>query len=314
MSINRPRRDIANVIARCILPLVMTHSEILKNIRRIEITTSRIVNEYFSGQYHSAFKGRGMEFDEVRQYIPGDDVRDMDWNVTARYAVPHVKRFREERELTVMLLVDVSPSTVFGSTNKLTSHLAAEVGAVLAFSAMKNNDKVGLALFSDEVEEYLPPKKGRNHVLAILRTAVYHTPRGRGTDLAKALSYISRIQKKRAVIFLLSDFHAPLPEREIDMTNRTHDLVAVRLSDPRECSLPAVGILECADAETGKIARIDTFDRRARERYERACTERSEARTLFFRRHAVDTVTLSTGTDYAPLLARFFRRRGSLHR
>lgn len=290
----------------------MTHSEILKNIRRIEITTSRIVNEYFSGQYHSAFKGRGMEFDEVREYTPGDDIRDMDWNVTARYAAPHVKRFREERELTVMLLVDVSPSTMFGSMPKLTAHLAAEVAAVLAFSAMKNNDKVGLLLFSDTVEKYIPPKKGRNHVLAILRTAVYHRSRGHGTNLAAALSYISRIQKKRAVIFLLSDFHAVFPEREIDMTNSAHDLIAVHCSDPREYSLPPVGIMECRDTESGTVTMIDTFDRRARERYAKAANERDAARTRFFRRHAVDTVSLSTGTDYAPLLARFFRRRGSL--
>ncbi|MBI4976825.1 MAG: DUF58 domain-containing protein [Spirochaetes bacterium] len=285
------------------------HKEIIKNIRRLEIKTSRVVDEFLSGQYHSVFKGRGMEFDEVREYVPGDDVRDMDWNVTARYGIPFIKRFREERELTVMLVVDTSASTAFGSSGRAKSDLVSEIAATLAFSAIKNNDKVGLILFSSVVEKYLAPKKGKNHILNIIREIVYHKPAHKGTSLSAALEYVNRVQKRKAVVFLISDFFDAEPSREIRMTNRRHDLIAIPVDDPRERELPAAGIVELADAETGETMTIDTFDRETRMQYTMYNERRIAKRTEFLKRSSVDAMPLSTDRDYVHDLVRFFKMR-----
>ncbi|MFM8715439.1 MAG: DUF58 domain-containing protein, partial [Spartobacteria bacterium] len=225
--------------------------EILKKIRRIELRTRRLVNSIFAGQYHSVFKGRGMNFEEVREYAPGDEIRSIDWNVTARMNVPYIKKFTEERELTVMLLVDVSASGLFGSIELSKRELAAEVASILAFSAINNNDKVGLLLFTNEVELFIPPKKGRLHTLRLIREMLYFEPKGRGTNLAGALDYMNRVTSRRAVVFMISDFMAPDFTKALTVTSRRHDLVAMPVTDPGESDLPDVGIVTLEDAETG---------------------------------------------------------------
>jgi uncharacterized protein (DUF58 family) len=287
----------------------MIPAEILKKVRQIQISTRRTVNDVLAGQYSSVFKGRGMEFDEVREYQVGDDVRTIDWNVTARTGHPYVKRFVEERELTVMLLVDVSGSGAFGTTERLKSELAAELCALLAFSAIKNNDKVGLILFSDRVELFVPPKKGKRHVLRVIRELLYFEPAGRRTDINAALEYLNRVASRRAVAFLVSDFIADDFELHLRLANRRHDLVAIAITDPREIELPRIGLLEIEDAETGERTVIDTWSRRAMRRYTDAATRRLETRRRMFRRLGVDSIEINTGAPYVPELIKFFRMR-----
>jgi uncharacterized protein (DUF58 family) len=287
----------------------LSSQEILKKVRRIEIRTNRLVNESLAGEYHSVFKGRGMEFDEVREYTPGDDIRTIDWNVTSRMGHPYVKKFVEERELTVMLVVDASASGDFGTVGSTKRSMAAEVCALLAFSAIRNNDRVGLLIFTDREERYVPPRKGRNHVLRVISEVLTFQPRGKGTDLAMALESLARGIRRRSVAFVVSDFLCADFERELRLANRKHDLIALSLSDPRESELPAVGILELEDAETGRRILVDTWDRAGRKRFQELALERREVRRRLFRQNEVDFVELSTSLPYDAPLIRFFRER-----
>ncbi|HYW68387.1 MAG TPA: DUF58 domain-containing protein, partial [bacterium] len=235
----------------------MIPQEILKKIRRIEIRTRRLVADVFSGEYQSVFKGRGMEFTEVREYLPGDDIRSIDWNVTARTGTPYIKKFEEERELTIMFVVDASGSGAFGSVSRFKAELAAELCAVLAFSATRNNDRVGLVMFSDRIEKVVPPQKGRRHVLRVVRELLYSTPEGTGTDIPMALDYLANVVRRHAVVFLVSDFQTSGYDRALAVANRRYDLIAVDVSDPREQELPRVGLVELEDAETGERISVD---------------------------------------------------------
>jgi len=272
-----------------------------------------MVAETFSGQYRSVFKGRGMNFEEVRQYQPGDEVRSIDWNVTAKFSEVHgdayVKKFTEERELTVMLVVDVSASGEFGSVYLSKRELAAEVACLFAFSAIRNNDKVGLILFSDHVELFIPPKKGRLHTLRLIREILYFEPKGRGTQPAAALQYMNQVLHRRSVVFLISDFQAPDFSRELSVSSRRHDLIAVPIIDPREEELPDVGLLTLEDAETGEQIEIDTSNRATRLGFLKAADEQASERLRDFRRKRVDTISLKTDQDYIPALRAFFRTR-----
>lgn len=283
--------------------------EILKKIRRIELRTRRLVNAGFAGQYHSVFKGRGMNFEEVREYAAGDEIRSIDWNVTARMNAPYVKKFTEERELTVMLVVDVSASGTFGSVELSKRELAAEVASILAFSAINNNDKVGLLLFSDDVELFIPPKKGRLHTLRLIREMLYFQPKGRGTNLAGALDYLNRVINRRAVLFLISDFLTPDFSKALTVSSRRHDVVAMPVSDPGESVLPDVGIITLEDAETGQQIDINTGSKSVR----RGLTDLDELRRKslerLFRSRRVDIVRLSTTEDYLLPLRAFFEQR-----
>jgi uncharacterized protein (DUF58 family) len=283
--------------------------EILKQVRRIEIRTRGLVNEVFSGEYHSVFKGRGMNFAEVREYQYGDDIRSIDWNVTARSGAPFVKVFEEERELTVMLLVDVSASGDFGTRERLKGEMAVEICALLAFSAIKNNDKVGLVIFSDRIEKFVPPRKGRRHVLRVLRELLYHEPEGRGTDITAALDYLNHVQKKKAVTFLVSDFQDEGFERALSIAGRRHDVVAVRVSDPRERTLPPLGWMELEDPETGERVMVDTSDVDFRQRFAERVEGRRAELDRALRRSKVDVVDVETGRPYVEPLMRFFRER-----
>ncbi len=299
--------------------------EILEKVRHIEIRTGRLARETFAGQYHSVFKGRGMDFDEVREYVPGDEVRAIDWNVTARTGRPFVKKFREERELTIVLLVDLSASGHFGSVAQSKRELAAEVAAVLAFAALRNHDKVGLILFTDEVEQYVPPRKGRSHVLRVVREILFLAAQRRGTDIVRALEYANRVLKRRAVLFLLSDFLLPpgaAPrlargtrggafERTLEITARRHDLVGAVVSDPRELELPDVGRVLLEDAESGEQLEVDTSDARVRQRFAEAARARRAAVLQVLRGAGVDTLELDTSLPYLTPLLRFFQRRAS---
>ena len=283
--------------------------EILRKIRRIEIRTRKLVNESLAGGYHSVFKGRGMEFSEVREYQVGDDVRSIDWNVTSRMGHPFVKKYVEERELTVILLVDASASGQFGSVEQAKSEVMAEICALLAFSAIQNNDRVGLILFTDQVEKFVPPRKGQRHVLRVIREVLYHRPQGRGTDLAAALEYLGRVIRRRAVVFLVSDFLTEGFDRQLRIANGTHDLVALWVQDPREVDLPPVGMLALEDAETGEVRVVDTQSAALRRAFHDAAEEgRGELRGLF-RRLSIDSVELSTGEPYDIPLVRFFEER-----
>jgi uncharacterized protein (DUF58 family) len=300
--------------------------ELLRTIRRIEIRTRHLVNDSFAGAYQAIFKGRGIEFDAVRQYQPGDEVRNIDWNVTARMGSPYVKRYVEERELTVMLAFDASASGHFGTAGQLKRELAAELGAVLAFSAISNNDKVGLLAFSDRTELHIPPRKGRRHVLRLIRDLLVLKPDGRGTDIPLALHRLNRVLKRRAIIFLLSDFLLPPPspatrgtndgyERALLVTNRRHDLVAVTVNDPREFAWPPAGILALQDAETGAITWADSSNPAWRQAFARRAAEHRAARDRHLRRAQVDRVDVTVGQDYtAPLLAFFDARARRLNR
>ncbi|MGA1237670.1 MAG: DUF58 domain-containing protein [Limisphaerales bacterium] len=288
----------------------MIPRELLRKIRQIEIRTNRLVTETLSGQYHSVFKGQGMNFDEVREYQPGDDVRAIDWNVTARMNHPFVKKFVEERELTVMLLVDLSGSGLFGSVDQSKRELAAEVASVLAFSAIRNNDKVGLILFTDRVEKFIPPRKGRRHVLRVIREILFFEPEGRGTDLGHALDFLLRVAVRRTVSVVLSDFIGqPLGGGRLRQAARRHDLVAVQIADRHEMELPDLGRLVLEDAETGEMLEINTGDVRSRRRFvERR--EREQAEFLKALRSAsIDAIQLRTDQPYAAVLGRFFEMR-----
>lgn len=288
----------------------MIPADLLKKVRRIQIVTAAMVNDLFAGQYHSAFKGRGMEFEEVREYQPGDDVRTIDWNVTARAGRPFIKTFREERELTVLLLVDISASQNFGTRENLKSELVAEVGATLALSAIQNNDKIGLALFTDRIESVVPARKGKRHVLRVIRELLYHEPKGRGSDVAGAMEYLSRVQNKRAVVFVVSDFRCPDFLQPLRVLRRRHDVVPIIVSDPRESVLPNVGYLELLDPETNEQVLINTRSRRVRRRFaERATAERARLLRMF-RRLRIDPIELQTGESFVEPLMRFFRKRG----
>jgi uncharacterized protein (DUF58 family) len=291
--------------------------EILRKVRHIEIRTRRLVNDSLAGEYHSVFKGRGMNFDEVREYVPGDEVRTIDWNVTARAGKPFIKKFVEERELTLMLAVDVSASGDFGSGEQSKREMAAELASVLAFSATHNNDKVGLILFTDQVELYVPPRKGRRHVLRLVREILGFQPKRPGTDVVKALDFLNHVLSRRAIVFLVSDFQSDQdPEvataalrRAIRQTSARHDLVAMHVHDPREQDLPDFGLLAVEDAETGELLELDTGDEQVRRRFAQLALENADRLRRAFNGEAVDSLSLSTGQPYLPTLLNFFKHR-----
>jgi uncharacterized protein (DUF58 family) len=290
-------------------PTSTASKELLKKIRRIEIRTSHLVNDALAGQYHSAFKGRGMEFEEVRPYQIGDDVRTIDWNVSARYGEPFVKIFREERELTVMLVVDLSASQEFGTNEQLKRELVAEIGATLAFSAIKNNDKIGLVGFTDHVEKFVPPRKGTGHVLRVIRELLAFEPERRGTDLTAALDHVSRILRRRSVVFVISDFQDHGYERSLRMAKRRHDVILVNVHDRRERGLPGAGLVELLDRETGRRIVVDTSSARWRRAYEEVTRAAAEARTARLRQLRLDCIDVETGSSFVEPLVRFFRTR-----
>jgi uncharacterized protein (DUF58 family) len=283
--------------------------EILKKVRQIEIRTNRLVDTMLGGEYHSAFRGRGMEFEEVREYQPGDEIRTIDWNVTARAGHPYVKVFREERELTVVTLVDVSLSERFGSGPQEKAELAAEFSAVIAFSAIRNGDKVGTMLFTDRVEKYIPPKKGKSHVLRLIREILDFRPQHRGTDLEAALGFLAKVLRRRATVFLISDFIAADFERALAAVRGKHDVIAVRTSDPRETQLPDVGLITLEDAETGVVVVVDSRSRRVRDLFQsRGAAARSEQDDLL-RSLEIDELEITTGKPYIKELSNFFKMR-----
>ncbi len=292
----------------------MIPREILKQVRRIEISTRGLVNEVFSGEYHSVFKGRGMNFAEVREYQYGDDIRSIDWNVTARAGAPFVKIFEEERELTVMLVVDVSASGDFGTSDRFKGEVAVEICALLAFSAIKNNDKVGLIIFSDGIEKFVPPRKGRRHVLRVLRELLYHRPQGKGTDIAAALEYLNHVQRKRAVTFLVSDFQDRDFDKPLAVAGRRHDLIAVRIVDAREEELPPLGFVEMEDPETGRRVVVNTSKASFREAFRAKVAARREDLDRRLRRSKVDVIDIHTGEAYEKPLMRFFQERARRRR
>lgn len=287
----------------------MIPRELAKKIRYIQIYTSKAVNDLLAGEYHSVFKGQGMEFEEVREYQIGDEVRSIDWNVTARMGEPYVKRFREERELTVLFAVDLSASGDFGSTDKLKNEAAAEICALLAFSAIKNNDKVGLVVFTDSVELFVPPAKGTSHVLRLIRDLLGFKPRQARTDIAAAVDYLGKVAQKRAVVFLVSDFLESGFERALRTVSKRHDVIAVSITDPVEVRMPDVGLVELEDAETGELIEIDTSSAAFRKRYEGLGAERSGRLQELFRGMDIDQVEILTGRDYVRDLVAFFRTR-----
>jgi uncharacterized protein (DUF58 family) len=291
--------------------------EILKKVRRIEVRTNRLVNDSLAGSYQSVFKGRGMNFDEVREYVPGDDIRTIDWNVTARTGIPHIKKFTEEREMTIMLMIDISGSGDFGSVNSSKREMMAELGSVLAFSAVRNNDKVGLILFTDAVELYVPPKKGRGHILRIIREILFFEARGRKTDLKVPLDFTSQVIKRKCVAFLISDFCLPnsfdedLKELQpkLQISNRRHDLIAMIVSDPREFELPDVGWITLEDAESGEQVDLNTSDPTIRQQYQAMAEARQKTVQKTLRSAGIDRLDLFTDTSYLPALLSFFRAR-----
>lgn len=287
----------------------MLNKELLKQVKQIEIRTKGLVNQVFSGEYHSVFKGRGMEFSEVREYQIGDDIRNIDWNVTARFGHPYIKVFEEERELTVMLLVDMSGSQVFGSGEKTKQQIAAEISAILAFSALKNNDKVGLIIFTNETEKYVSPRKGRSHSLRIVRDLLSFEPSGNKTDIKSALEYFNHAVKKRCIVFLISDFIDDGYERILKIVGKKHDLVGIVLNDPRENVMPKVGLVKFRDAETGEIRFIDTDDRKTQTWFAAQNLRRMEQRRSLFIRSRLDSININTSVSYIKPLVEFFKMR-----
>ena len=290
--------------------------EILKKVRQVELRTRRLVTDALAGEYHSVFRGRGMDFDEVREYSPGDEVRLIDWNVTARTGTPFIKKLREERELTILLAVDVSASGKYGSNNQSKRELAAEIASVLAFSAIRNRDKAGLLLFSDEIEQFIPPNKGRQHVLRVIREILFCAPRRRGTDVASALDFCNDVLRRRAVIFLISDFIESEEafmrlRRLLRLTNKRHDLVLLHLRDRHEEELPAVGLLTLEDPETGEVMEVDSNDHRVRNAFSLLARERMDQFRRAARQAGVDTLELRTGEPYNKALYSFFQNRAS---
>ena len=292
----------------------MISKEVLKKVRQIEIRTSSIVNSVLSGAYHSSFKGRGMEFAEVREYYPGDEIRDIDWNVTARHGSPFVKKFVEERELTVILVVDASSSGEFGSQGEMKGEVMATISALLAFSAIKNNDRVGLLIFTSQVEMFIPPQKGKKHVLRVIRELLYFKPKEKGTNLSGALEYLNKILKRRAVVFVVSDFATGDFEQPIKMLARRHDGVAITVWDPREKEIPDVGFIELEDAETGEIVLVDTSDDEFRKTFKKEAQKESALLKRLFRRLQIDFVEILIQPKYDdtihPLLE-YFRKRAA---
>jgi len=287
----------------------MLTKELLKQVRQIEIRTKGLVNHLFSGEYHSVFKGRGMEFSEVREYQFGDDIRNIDWNVTARFGHPFIKVFEEERELTVMLMVDISGSLMFGSVSKTKQRIAAELSAILAFSALKNNDKVGLILFTDKIEKFVPPRKGNKHVLRIIREVLSFEPEGNATDIKAALEFMNSAIKKRSIIFLLSDFMDEDYEKILRVVGKKNDLIGVVLDDRRENEIPPIGLIKFTDAETGEERWIDTSSQRVRSMMQRARKEAIAKRNSTFITSRLDRIHVQTGEDYIKPLVQFFRMR-----
>ena len=300
----------------------MLPKDIIENVRRIEITTKRLVTDVFAGQYQSVFKGRGIEFDEVREYQPGDDVRSIDWNVTARTGVPHIKKFVEEREMTVMILVDASRSCRFASVRQLKSRLAAEVAAVLSFSAIRNNDKIGLMFFTDEVEKFIPPRKGSSHVLRLIREILCFEPKGQGTNISSALQFMSRVTTRKTVTFVISDFFEPDGEaldsggkpsprytKALRVANKRHDVIAVTLNDPRETMLPDCGLIVLEDAETGQAYTVDSSHPLVRREYAGRAQAMGDRRSRLFRSLNMDHIDVSTQGSFADHLVRFFAMR-----
>jgi len=292
----------------------MLPKEVIRKIRGIEIRTKRLVNDVFSGEYHSIFKGRGMEFMEVREYQPGDDIRIIDWNVTARYGYPFVKKFKEERELTVIFLVDASSSGQFGTKERLKEEIAAELCSVLAYSATKNNDKVGMVIFTDRIEKYVPPKKGRYHVLRLIREVLYFKPEHKGTDINLALEFLGRVVKRRAIVFLVSDFLGGEIEKLLRIANKKHDVIAIRITDPRELELPDAGFLELEDAETGEQILIDTRDPVIRKSFSDSAYGERSILDRMFRSMDLDNIQILTDRPYIEPLMGFFRLRAKRFR
>lgn len=298
----------------------MLPSDIIKKVRRLEIRTRHLVTDSVTGAYHSSFKGRGMDFEEVREYAIGDDVRTIDWNVSAKMDKPYVKVFREERELTLMLVIDLSASGDFGSIEQSKRERAAEIASVLAYSATLNNDKVGLILYTDQVEHYLPPKKGRRHVLRVIRDILCFEPKHTKTDHKTALDYLNRVQRRKAVVFLISDFIESSPEADpetltktLSLTNQRHDLVSIALSDPRESELPPVGLLTMEDAETGEIIEIDTHNPSIRRDYSKFAQSQRIQFEDTLRKKGLDWFSVQTDQPYMPELRKLFARRASRH-
>jgi len=287
----------------------MLPRELIKRIRKLEIATRKVVSSVLSGQYHSVFKGRGMAFSEVRQYQPGDEVRTIDWNVTARMNDAYVKVFTEERELTVMLLVDVSASESFGSVERSKAEIAAEVAAQIAFSAIANNDRVGLILFSDQIEKVVPPRKGRSHVLRLVSDILSFKPKGKGTSLSVGLTYLTHVAKRKTVAFLVSDFLAKDYEKALRIVARKHDLVPVTLIDPLEEKFPAMGLVDFEDPETGRRFTVDTSDPRVRGRFQQRMAARRDERNKLFKKLSLDSVELRANEEYSSALQKFFRLR-----
>ena len=288
--------------------------ELLRRIRRIEIRTRRLVNESMAGEYHSVFRGRGMEFSDVREYQIGDDIRTIDWNVTSRMGHPYVKKYVEERELTVALLVDLSGSAAFGSQAQMKGDIAAELSALLAFSAIQNNDRVGLLSFTDRIEKFVPARKGRTHVLRVIREILGTSPAGRGTDIGNALDYAMRVFRRRSVMFLISDFMATGWEQALKRAARRHDLITFVVGDPREESVPSLGLMELEDAETGETLLLDTSDARTQKELKRRALERRDQRRRFFRNLGIDSLEVATDRPYDLPLVRFFETRARRYR
>ncbi len=291
-----------------------SENDILRRVRKIEIKTRGLSNEIFAGKYHTAFRGRGMSFSEVREYRAGDDVRDIDWNVTARSSKPHIKIYEEERELTMMLLIDVSGSRLFGSTERTKKNLITEIAAVLAFSAAQNNDKVGCIFFSDRIEKFIPAAKGKSHILMIIRELIKFEPESRRTSISEAVRFLTNVNKKRCTTFILSDFLSPKSEQAqledaLKIAGSKHDLVGIRVVDRREAELPDVGIVELQDAETDRKVWIDTSSRRVREHYAEQWRERERQTVEMLRRGRIDTATISTDGDYVVELIKLFKQR-----
>lgn len=288
----------------------METSELLKRVRQIEIKTRGLSRNIFAGEYHSAFKGRGMTFSEVREYQYGDDIRNIDWNVTARYNQPYVKLFEEERELTVMLMIDVSGSREFGTISKLKKNQITEIAAVLAFSAIQNNDKIGVIFFSDEIEKFIPPKKGKSHILRIIRELIDFKPEHRNTDIANALRYLTQVIKKRCTTFVISDFIDDDFENALTIANKKHDIAALKIFDKREQEIPSIGLIKIKDAETGEYSWVDTSNKKVRENYAKWWHDKNNLLTETFKKSGVDVADIRTDQDYVRSLIALFKRRG----
>ncbi len=289
----------------------MDSKEIFKKVRKIEIKTRGLSNQIFSGEYHSVFKGRGMAFSEVREYQYGDDIRNIDWNVTARYSRPYIKIFEEERELTVMLLIDVSASNSFGTQMQLKQDLITEIAAVISFSAIQNNDKVGVIFFSDKIEKFIPPKKGTSHILRIIRELIDFKADNKGTDIAEALRYFTNAIKKKSTAFLISDFMSKGYDKALQIANHKHDLIAVRVTDKRETEIPDIGLIKMKDAETGKTVLVDTSSKKVRKYFKALTDKKRRELDQVFAHFGIDMVKVYTGEDYVKPLMNMFKKRES---